>query len=32
LPPSRGPFIRSAVQISLTASAWNRPKAQHHVL
>ena len=26
-PATRGPFIRSAVQISFTASAWNRPKA-----
>ena len=27
LPATRGPFIRSAVQISFTASAVNRPKA-----
>ena len=26
-PPTSGPFMKSAVQISPTASAWNRPKA-----
>ena len=26
-PPTRGPFMKSAVQISFTASAWNRPNA-----
>lgn len=27
-PPTSGPFIRSAVQISFTRSAWNRPYAR----
>ena len=26
-PPTAGPFMKSAVQISFTASAWNRPNA-----
>ena len=26
-PPTRGPFMKSAVQISCTSSAWNRPNA-----